>query len=662
MDIILTEKSLRNFLKTSASTSEIIENLCNSGPTVDRFHQVGANTVLEIEIITNRIDSASAFGVAREANAILNQNNINSELINNPYQKNVTDYSKISTKLNFAFEKENLVKRFTAVSIDNVVVKPSPKDTEDLLTLVNQRPINNLVDITNEATLLYGIPSHVFDKDKLALQNLLLRNAKAGEKIATLDNTTQNLQDTDLIIEDGSGRIVDLCGVMGGQVAEVDEHTKNIVLIVPIYEPLQIRKTSLFHQKRTPAAQIYEKGPDPELCLSILQNIIDLILSRAGGQVSSKIFDYYPHSFDSKKVSLNLQWLNTFSGLNIPETDIKNILNNLGFTKVEIVEDILTCDVPTFRHQDINTREDLAEEITRVYGYNKISPTLPALIQPPVATAPIFELESRLRKTLASLDYNEIYNNSLISLELITKSGLNSEEHLKLKNSLSTDFEYLRTSLAPSLIQNHRNNKGKVLEPLKIFEIANIYLSSNGSELPDEQSTLCITSSQKLLEVKKDFEKLFHLQNFSEITFSQPANNPKPYFNKVNTADIFIGKLFLGQIGEIAISTARQFGLDHNLTVVEINLNLLSQIKPILKFSPISEYPSLLQDITVTTTEPIGKIIDTLKSSDSKIQKVKYKSTFENKKTFEITIGSYSQNLTQQDADQVRTKILSLFP
>ncbi len=662
MDIILTEKSLRNFLKTSASTSEIIENLCNSGPTVDRFHQVGANTVLEIEIITNRIDSASAFGVAREANAILNQNNINSELINNPYQKNVTDYSKISTKLNFAFEKENLVKRFTAVSIDNVVVKPSPKDTEDLLTLVNQRPINNLVDITNEATLLYGIPSHVFDKDKLALQNLLLRNAKAGEKIATLDNTTQNLQDTDLIIEDGSGRIVDLCGVMGGQVAEVDEHTKNIVLIVPIYEPLQIRKTSLFHQKRTLAAQIYEKGPDPELCLSILQNIIDLILSRAGGQVSSKIFDYYPHGFDSKKVSINLQWLNTFSGLNIPETDIKNILNNLGFTKVEIVEDILTCDVPTFRHQDINTREDLAEEITRVYGYNKISPTLPALIQPPVATAPIFELESRLRKTLASLDYNEIYNNSLISLELITKSGLNPEEHLKLKNSLSTDFEYLRTSLAPSLIQNHRNNKGKVLEPLKIFEIANIYLSSNGSVLPDEQSTLCITSSQKLLEVKKDFEKLFHLQNFSEITFSQPANNPKPYFNKVNTADIFIGKLFLGQIGEIAISTARQFGLDHNLCVVEINLNLLSQIKPILKFSPISEYPSLLQDITVTTTEPIGKIIDTLKSSDPKIQKVKYKSTFENKKTFEITIGSYSQNLTQQDADQVRNKILTLFP
>ena len=235
-------------------------------------------------------------------------------------------------------------------------------------------------------------------------------------------------------------------------------------------------------------------------------------------------------------------------------------------------------------------------------------------------------------------------------------------QHLKLKNSLSTDFEYLRTSLAPSLIQNHRNNKGKVLEPLKIFEIANIYLSSNGSVLPDEQSTLCITSSQKLLEVKKDFEKLFHLQNFSEITFSQLANNPKPYFNKVNTAEIFIGKLFLGQIGEIAISTARQFGLDHNLCVVEINLNLLSQIKPILKFSPISEYPSLLQDVTITTTEPIGKIIDTLKSSDSKIQKVKYKSTFENKKTFEITIGSYSQNLTQQDADQVRTKILTLFP
>lgn len=662
MDIILTEKSLRNFLKTSASTSEIIENLCNSGPTVDRFHQIGTDTLLEIEIITNRIDSASAFGVAREANAILNQNNINSELINNPYKKNVTDYSKISTKLNFAFEKENLVKRFTAISIDNVVVKPSPQNTLDLLTLVNQRPINNLVDITNEATLLYGIPSHVFDKDKLSLQNLMLRTAKSGEKITTLDNTTQNLQATDIIIEDGSGRIVDLCGVMGGQIAEVDEHTKNIVVIVPIYEPLQIRKTSLFHQKRTLAAQIYEKGPDPELCLPILQNIIDLVLSRAGGQVSSKIFDYYPHHFETKKVSLNLNWLNTFSGINIPQIDIQNILTNLGFTEVEIVKDILTCDVPTFRHQDINTREDLAEEITRVYGYNKILPTLPPLIQPPVPTASIFDLENRLRKTLASQDYNEIYNNSLISSELISKSNLKTEDHLKLKNSLSTDFEYLRTSLVPSLLQNHRNNKGKVLEPLKIFEIANIYLSYDGSELPNEQPTLCMTSSQKLLEIKKDFEKLFLLQNFSDVTFLQPSTNPKSYFNKLNTADIFIGKMFLGQIGEITTSTSRQFGLDYNLSVIEINLNQLTQIKPNLKYLPISEYPSLLQDITITTTDPISKIIDILKSSDAKIQKVKYKSTFENKKTFEITIGSYTQNLTQQDADQIRTKILTLFP
>lgn len=660
MDIKVSEKSLRKFLKTSAKIETIIEHLCNSGPTVDRYHKQKGDTQMEIEIITNRIDSASVFGLAREANTILNQNKIKSTLTNNPYLLKLPNFKSQTEKLNFKIADSKLVRRFTAISLSNVTVKDSPQDVKEFLIDSDQRPINNLVDATNEFTLLYGVPSHVFDKDKLSLQNLTIREAKKGESLITLDGTKINLLDGDIIIEDGLGKLVDLCGVMGGQSAVVDQHTKNIILIVPFYNPQKIRKTSLFHQKRTLAAQIYEKGPDPEICLPVLNLLINALLKRAGGKVTSKVFDFQPNKFKSKQVNIKLSWLNNFAGLKINKSEVVSILKNLGFTQTKINDDILSTSVPSFRHEDINTREDLAEEIIRVFGYFNIPSTLPPLHKTPTPTDTIFALERHIKTILAVEGFNEIYNSSLISKQLIEICNLKPDEHLKLKNCLSEDLEFLRTSLVPSCLQNHFNNKGKNILPLKLFELANIYLPQKSGELPNEVSTLVISTDLDLLKLKSVLEKLFNLLNYPLYEFAQPNLKKTEYLNTQNSADIIVNNEIIGQIGEVKSSISKRIGLTNIISVVELNISKLNKILPIIKFTPISNYPSLKEDVTITTTKPIGEIIREIYNLDKNIKKVNYKNTYKNNHTFEIIIESLTQNLTQETADDIRQKILNL--
>ncbi len=661
MDIIITEKSLRTFLKTDAKIDKIIEHLCNSGPTVDRFHKSKGDTTMEIEIITNRIDSASVFGVAREANAILTQNKIKSSLTNNPYSHKIDTHESKTEKLNFKIADPKLVKRFTAVSISNVNVKDSPKSVSELLVSSGQRPINNLVDATNEATLLYGTPSHVFDKDKLSLQSLIVRESKKGESLYTLDDARIELQEGDIIIEDASGKIVDLCGVMGGQAAVVDSHTKNILLIVPIYNPQKIRKTSLFHQKRTLAAQIYEKGPDTEICLQVLDLIAKNISDRAGGKVSSKVYDFQDSKSKSKSVSLKLSWLNTFAGIKIGKQEVLSILKNLGFTDSKISEENLTTTVPSFRDNDINTREDLAEEIIRIYGYYKIPSTLPPLTKTPRPTSTIFHLERKIKSILVTSSFNEVYNSSLISQKLIEVTGLNPIDHLKLKNCLSEDLEYLRTSLVPSSLQNHLNNKGKSKLDNNFFELSNVYLPVAKETLPKETSSLIISTSKNILTLKSDLEKLFNLLNFTNYEFVQPSKNNQAYLSDQNSADIFINKTLIGQIGEIKTLISKSLGIPNTVSVAEVNIEVLNTLTPDQKYIPISEYPSLNMDVTITSSKPIGEIIKVIYNTNSNIKSVLYKDTYKTNKTFEIIVESLTQNLTQQDADKIRENIQNKF-
>ncbi len=655
MDIIITDSALRKFLETPADPKTLSENISLCGPTFDRIKKIDNDYVYDIEAITNRIDTASAQGIAREAAIILTQYNIPAKMINDPYKDDVTLPQSHSKQFHFDIAKD-LVVRFTAIALEKVSVKPSSKETQKLLENCGQRAINNCIDITNELTLLYGLPSHIFDLDKLAAQNLIVRNSKAGETVTTLDSRKNTLTGDDIVIEDGSGRLVDLCGVMGGQVAEVDDHTKNILLIVPVYDHRKIRRTSLYLQNRTLAAQLYEKQPDPELCLPVLAKAVQLFKDRAKAVVSSPLFDYYPVNRPPKFISLDFNWLNRFVGVEIERDTIVSILGNLGFGG-SIEKDQVICSVPSWRYHDINIKEDLAEEVARIYGYFRLPAVLPSVNLPAESKNPLLQTEIKIKNYLAVAGFTEIYNNSLTSLDLLEKTGLSPEESLKLKNTLSQDFEYLRTSLVPSTLENYHHNQGKV-EKVHLFEVANCYFKVAGNKLPKEISHLSVVSDDEYRLLKGRLEDLLRILRVEKISFKENSKAPT-YLSPGTTAGILAGDTLLGHIGSIKPTVLRNLDLKGNPTVMELNLvSLVKKIAKTTHFQAVSTFPLLYEDITISSKKPLGQIIETVLATSKLVRDVRYLESFGSKHSFRISFGSNEKNLDQSEIDSLKEVIL----
>lgn len=660
MNIKITDKALRHFLNTPSAAEEIASYVSLFGPTIDRVEKTDNDYLYEIEIITNRIDTAGVFGIARDSAAILNQMGIKSTIQNDPYQEEINLYPNLPKTFTFEITDNDLTPRFTAVSLENINIADSPKNTKTLLTLCGQRPINNAVDITNELTILYGMPIHIFDLDKLAAQKLIIRESKKSEEITTLDDQKSELKGGDIIIEDGAGRIVDLCGIMGGSIPEVDIHTKNILLIVPTYHPNKVRRTSLYLQKRTLAVQIYEKQPDPELCLPVLMKAIKLFEERAGARVSSTVYDSNPNPYKAKEITLDLDWANSLIGVDVPLDIATSILENLGFCVKDKVLGKIVCTVPSWRQYDINIREDLVEEIARVYGYSKLPPILPYVNLPPEAKSPLILIESKIKHFLSCQGFNEVYNSSLISFDLIEKTELKVANHIQLTNALSRDFEYLRTSLVPSILQNTKNNQGKSEEPFNLFELSNVYKAA-GEELPKEISKLVIASTVNFRNVKGCLELLFSNLNLKPYKFKQSINFPT-FFVDGCTAEINCNGSILGFIGIVKPTILHNIGITSHPTIIELDTKLIANsVQESYIYKPVSDFPEVIEQVTISSKLDVGTIIDKIQSVSKLINKITYINSFQNSHSFKIHFSSPTKNLTQSEVNDIKKSIQELF-
>ena len=657
MDIKITHQSLKQFVETNETAEGIATKVSLCGPTFDRFHSIDDDVIFEIEAITNRIDTASVFGVARETVAVLNQFDVTAKLINDPYQKGNQNYSQLPETFKISFDDPDLVKRFIAVSLHNVEIKNSPDEVIKFLNHCDQRPINNLVDITNELTLLYGMPSHIFDLDKISGKTLNLRESHKGESVTTLNGVNNKLQGKDIIIEDGSQQIIDLCGVMGGSLAEVGEHTNNLLLIVPVYEPKHIRKTSLYLQNRTLASQIYEKSPDPEICLSVANLAIELFQQRANATVGSPIFDFYPKPYPPKLIALDLNWLNNFIGYEIEPSRIISILSDLGFGG-QHEGDQLICSVPSFRYLDINLPEDLAEEIARIYGYFRLPSQIPNVQLASSEPNRLLSSEYKAKNYLSHLGFHEVYNNSLISQKQILDCQLKVEDHLKLTNALSAEFEYLRISLLPSLLINYKNNQHQTESTLNLFELSNVYQKQNKGHLPDEISTLSFVSDQDFRSAKGYLESLLGQLNIKDVIFR--AENKSPVLFTPNaTASIVINGQKIGHLGLLSPQVSQTLSLKKEIIICELNfLSLSTFIGNPYEYQPISQYPDMVEDITLANERPVGELMQKIRSTNNLITEVIYLSSFQNKHSFKVIFNSQEGNLTQDKINQIKEEIL----
>lgn len=561
-------------------------------------------------------DCLNHIGFAYEVSAVLDRN------ITLPQ----TDYteSDFETNINLKIETENVL-LYYAKLVKNVEIKESPEFIKLRLTNAGMRPINNVVDISNYIMLEFGQPLHFFDADKVG-NTLLVRMAKENEKIITLDKQERTLNSEDIVITDGEIPIC-IAGVMGGLNSDVDENTKNILIESAIFDKLKVRRTSLKLDLRSEASLRYEVGINPEYTLMALKRACHLLEKYAAAKISKNEKVVNNIKTSTNVIEVTLEEINKVIGVKIENTDVIDILKRLKFDyKVEGNTYYVTA--PS-RRLDISIKEDIIEEVGRLFGYDKIVAKLPTLEMTTGGYVPRIKYRKDISSLMRSLGFNETRTYTLISQKNSETFNYENKENIVLLKPISNDRTHIRTNIISSLIDVLNYNEARTIDDVLIYEISNVYYK----ELDDfkEDMKLCALAKGNIL--KSDFQKtpkidfyylkgivitlLEYLGYKNRIKFIR--NEEIPFMHKGITADILVDNKKIGFIGKIHPS------LKHDETYIfEISLDELSKNKGArIKYTAPSKYPSIKKDMSFNFRKDIiaGEVINDIYKMSSKILK-----------------------------------------
>ncbi|HVZ58672.1 MAG TPA: phenylalanine--tRNA ligase subunit beta [Patescibacteria group bacterium] len=637
MNIKILDSWLKDYLKTNASAKEIAKEMSLTSVSIERVEPHNSDYVYDIEVTTNRPDLMSVVGLAREAAAVLPQANIQAKFVA-PTIK-IPEKPLAKTPLTIISDEKN-VRRICAAVME-VTVGKSPSEITERLETSDIRSLNNLIDITNYVMRTIGHPTHVFDYDRLPNHTIRIRESKKGETITTLDGKSYTLPGGDIIADEGTNNIIDLISIMGLENSVVNDNTKRIVLFIDNVDPHKIRKTSMQLGIRTEAAQMNEKGIDPERAMDALLFGISLYEKYAKGKLIAPIIDIYPHPYKPKTVSVTLAKIQEVIG--VPITLVKSvaILEKLGFA-VTTKETTILATVPSFRAEDISIPEDLIEEIARVYGYHNLPNQLPGITSNSIVnfSANPFYWEERAKNALKYWGYTEVYTYPMVSEAMY--EGPTSEA-VKLANPLGEEFVYMRRTLVPSLLKVLEENRQATT--LQIFEIANVYEKDDKS-LPRETRMLAgliRDSRANFFRVKGLLEQLADDFGISNLGVRATKSGLE--------TEIKLGSQVIGTI-EI---------LDEDLINFEINFaQLVEHATRTHSLKPLAKYPPIVEDISLVLTEeiPTGDVIAEIKKQSSLVREVTLLDKFENSRTFHILYQHQEKNLTSEEIATLRAKII----
>lgn len=652
MNILVPDSWLREYLKTDATPKQIKEYLSLCGPSVERIHTIKGEVLYDIEITGNRPDAMCVMGIAREANAILPRFGITSMLSGDPYKKVSRITYHVSSKLKLQVTTDaKLNPRWTSVVFDHVRIKASPSWLTKRLELVGVRSINNVIDITNYLMHAYGQPAHVFDYDKITGGVMKLRAAKKGETLITLDGKTHTLPGGDIVIEDGSGKLIDLCGIMGGENSSITDTTKRVILFLQTYDPVQIRKTSMGLAHHSKAAGLFEKGLDTELVMPVFLEGVKLMQKLTGGEVASSIIDIYPTPYVAPTIHVLRTKVDSYIGTHLETEEINTILTTLG-SDVTITDDEVIVTPPSYR-RDITIDVDVIEEIARIYGYHTIKGVLPEGELPMAFEEPILGWEQKLKQKLCDWGYIETYSYSMISEELMDLFHLPKDTTYTIANPLSSDWVYMCPTLLPSMLSCMKQNLAYEND-LKLFELSMTY-AYRKNNLPIEQSTLIVAvSGSRYGKLKGIAETIFSLFG---IPFPQTVDPGAMYYQ--HSRSLRLGNF--GQLGEIDPTLLGKLGMNKPITVLELSIDqLVKHAQVTKKFIPIPKNPASYEDLAFIVPEKsyVAPMIAILKTLDPLIKNVTLFDSYQNIRTFHITYQSDTKNLTSEDSSRIREKII----
>lgn len=557
--------------------------------------------VIDFELTANRGDLLSILGMAYEVGAI--------------YDKKVKDvdlkHKESGEDINKTFKTEVRTENCSKLlvkKVENVKIEESPIFIKNRLIASGIRPINNVVDISNYVMLELGQPLHFYDADKLG-NKLVVRMAEDGEKLTTLDNVERTLTSEDIVIADATHG-VGLAGVMGGLETEVESDTKNIIIESAIFDSVKVRKTSK-KIVRSEASNRFEKGLDPERTTMAIERACKLLEEYAGGTVVTGTVEYDKTNNKEKEIEITFKNINDVLGTVIPNEEILNVFRKLGFT-YKVNGETIKVTVPT-RRLDISIKEDLIEEVSRIYGVDNIEGKLPIV---PMRKGSYDKTQREIRNKMIALGLNETLTYVLINDKEVNGYTLDKFEPLKLLDPITEDRNTLRYSMIPSLYKVYEYNKAREQKDISIFEIGKGFYKKG--EVYGEDTKLCVLMSGKystglnnnkivdFYVIKGIAEEVLDYLGYAGRYSFMKQEMPKE-MHPGQSAMINVNGSNIGMIGKIHPSVTKD-----DVYVLEINLDeLFTKKVGKMKYKEFSKFPSINKDIAlVVDKKAVSKDIE----------------------------------------------------
>jgi phenylalanyl-tRNA synthetase beta chain len=611
---------VREFVELAVDNRRLAEDLTGVGIAVEGISGSGADTVFEMEIGTNRPDAMNHYGVAREAAAIY-------DLPLKALEPKLPSAAKAASSsashgttevvpFPISVEEPQLCPRFSARVIRGTKVKPSPTKIARRLALLDQRPISNAVDATNYVLWEIGKPTHVFDMDLLEGGRLIIRRAKDGEKLKTLDGVERALTSEDLVVADAK-RPVGLAGVMGGFDTMITEKTRNILIESAWWDPVTVRKTSRRHGLHTDASHRFERGADFESTALSCHLVAALILESGGGELVGDAIDVMSRKMDQAPVVLRLSEVQRILGGNLSTGEIFRILKKLGFTLIPEGQGTaeFRVQIPSWR-LDVEREIDVIEEIARLHGYDKFENSLPTY-SGAVVELPNAAMDDTLRARALALGYNEAV--SLTFISHADAEQFSSAAVLELENPLSEEASVMRTSMAPGMLDMLGWNLNRDSENVRLFEMGRVYEMRGGERV--EPGCFCLgatfadvigwlpmsgaldvsqgehaAAAEAFRGFKGDLENLLAAFAGRELSFDRETAE---YFHPGRSARALMDGVVVGQFGQIAERVKVERKLRQDVFVAEIDLERLHGLGlRTVRFAPLGKYPAVERDFS----------------------------------------------------------------
>ncbi len=640
-----------------------------SEPGTDMINYLSGNDVsLELDLTPDRSDALGHIGVARDLAALLDTTIRKPEIVLNESDQATSEIISVEIK------DETACPRYAARLVKNITIAESPTWLKQRLQAVGIRSINNVVDAANYVLMETGHPLHTFDLRHIAENKIIVRMAEPKEKITTLDGKERELDNTVLLICDGA-KPVAVAGVMGGENSEVKPDTKDLLLESAYFNPVVVRKGARKLQLATDASHRFERGTDPNGVLYALDRLATLIVDLAGGEITKGAVDAYPYEILPQVITFRVERCNSILGTTIPAEEMEKILRGLGM-KVETQEnETFIVTAPTFR-PDLTREIDLVEEVGRIYGYDNIPIPQHFTISNKMSRTTPDKIREKIIDHLAAIGYNQIFGNSLVSVDE-HPIVLGGEEPLLLANPLSKDMASIRTSLMVGMIKAAEYNINRRQADLKLFEVgqvSSVDLNSDTGAGEDTHLALFISGdihtqqwSQKavvadIFHGKGIIQALFN-DLFGELLTFKTADHP----HLVNAIDVFMEATKIGVLGELKPTNGnddKSLGVYCELKIaVDLGLNQNIHYQKVSAFPRVERDLSILIDTDVVYSD-IENII--LKNSGKYLVYSRLYDIYEGKSiasgkkslTFRLVFQNQKRTLTEKEIDKDFRRIL----